>query len=45
VPQFVVSDLGVSVQVAVPLQVLVTQSVSSQVTAVPVQVPAPQESL
>ena len=44
-PQVVDVDFGVSVQVLVPLHVLVMQSVDVQVIAVPVQTPPEQASL
>jgi hypothetical protein len=44
VPQVVDEGLGVSVQVLVPLQVRVRQSVEVQVTGVPLQLPPEQVS-
>jgi hypothetical protein len=44
VPQEVPEDLGVSVQLLVPLQVFVMQAVSVQLMAVPVHEPPPQVS-
>ena len=43
-PQVVDVDFGVSVQVLVPLHVLVMQSVSVQVIGVPLQAPPEQVS-